>query len=445
MRGEADLAKREAMRMLTRYAFWAGLLVSILAIVVVIWILTLRTGPLLDSYRGDILFTPAEVTAFLAVIVAIPVAGLLGLWIWVVVAKPLSLGIVAGAAICLLVGPITAFGAAIYTNSQPPPGLLRTLDGQCGNVASLAFSPDGTTLISGGVDGSIRVWRLSVGALWTKLQEGVRRLQFENSPVAIVSLTFSPEGTLLASSARILPQQLRVWRTSDWTLLKTLEHPGPITSAAFSPDGALVASRAWDHLVRLWRTSDGTLLRSLEHPEPITSVAFSPDGALVASGARDLVVRLWRTSDGTLIRALEGHIQLGPNTPFDVAFSPDGTQLASGSNDGVRLWQVSDGALLHTLDTQASEVDFWPDGATLASYTLKHVNLWSVQDGKFLRSLTGSTRGGGPLWAFSPDGTVLASGSVRWQISQCPYVNPSLGLWPVQTATNGDKSEKRGP
>jgi WD40 repeat protein len=162
------------------------------------------------------------------------------------------------------------------------------------------------------------------------------------------------------------------------------------------------------------------------HTKGVHSVAFSPDGTLLASGQGgffgfDSVVRLWRVSDGTSLRTLEGYL----GTVNSVAFSPDGSMLASGADDKtVRLWRVSDGTSLRTLEGHSREVTsvaFSPDGSMLASGANdKTVRLWRVSDGTFLRTLEGHSREVTSV-AFSPDGSMLASGSgdktVRlWQL-----------------------------
>jgi hypothetical protein len=80
----------------------------------------------------------------------------------------------------------------------------------------------------------------------------------------------------------------------------------------------------------------------------------------------DYTIKLWRVSDGALLRTLEGHT--GGVT--SVAFSPDGSMIASGSGDGtIKLWRVSDGALLKTYDEETVNVypvAFSPDGLLLA-------------------------------------------------------------------------------
>ena len=85
------------------------------------------------------------------------------------------------------------------------------------------------------------------------------------------------------------------------------------------------------------------------HTGYVSSVAFSPDGSLIASGSWDHTIKLWRVSDGALVATLTGHTW----EVYSVAFSPDGSLIASGSEDAtIRLWRVSDGALLRTYDQE---------------------------------------------------------------------------------------------
>ena len=111
---------------------------------------------------------------------------------------------------------------------------------------------------------------------------------------------------------------------------------GIINRVVFSPDGSLlaVASSIGIYLYDAGNLAEG---RFIETNDWVSSVAFSPDGEVLASGSWDGTVRLWRVSDGAPLRTLEGHT----SEVTSVAFSPDGEVLASGSWDGtVRLWGV---------------------------------------------------------------------------------------------------------
>ena len=230
--------------------------------------------------------------------------------------------------------------------------------------------PDGSTLVSGGGDTTLRLWDVATG-------EPIRTL--EGHTDSVYSVAFSPDGSTLVSGGG--DTTLRLWDVATGRHLRTLEgHTDSVYSVAFSPDGTTLASGSWDRTLRLWDVATGAHIRTLSgHTGGVLSVAFSPDGSTLVSGGGDTTLRLWDVATGEPIRTLEGHTY----AVFSVAFSPDGSTLVSGGGDTtLRLWDVATGEPIRTLEGHTYavfSVAFSPDGSTLASGG-RDILLWEIPE-----------------------------------------------------------------
>ena len=210
-----------------------------------------------------------------------------------------------------------------------------------------------------------------------------------NHTGVVRSVSFSPDGTILASGSR---DGTKLWDVTRQNEIATLGgHAFDVSSVSFSPDGTILASASWDN-TKLWdvmrKANIATLVKFTDHTGVVStvvvmSVSFSPDGTILASGYRDGTVILWDVMRKANIATLEGHT----DAVHSVSFSPDGTILASGSRDStVKLWDVMRKANIATLEGHTDavrSVSFSPDGTTLASGSYDNtVKLWETLRGK---------------------------------------------------------------
>jgi WD40 repeat protein len=265
-----------------------------------------------------------------------------------------------------------------------------------GTIEEIAYAPDGQTLA---VATTLGVYVYDIQTL--------TELDFIQTKTPVLSLAFSPDGSMLALGLRNRPAELR--RASDGALLRTIEAESPanwVTSLAFSTDGEMLASARYNgEEVHLWRVSDGTLLRTLEgHAEDITAVAFSPDRTILASAAEDKTVRLWRLRSGQLLHTLETESIVN-----NLIFTPTGEHLVSHSNWGVAVWQVQSGMSLHRWDTSMRGVMVLPSGEIIAARLWEDsLQLIAISDSAELSTLGANLTAAYHI-AFSPGGHTLAA------------------------------------
>ncbi|SIO28820.1 RNA polymerase sigma factor, sigma-70 family [Singulisphaera sp. GP187] len=306
------------------------------------------------------------------------------------------------------------------------PRLLRSMEGHTGSVFSVAFSPDGTKILSGSGwpwgDRTLRLWDVASGVeirrfLTATDDPGAETHGPREVPGEVHSLAFTPDGRQALSGGTGGIVQL--WDLETGKEIRRLSgHTGTIYELAISPDGrrALTASR--DKTARLWDLASGREIHVLKgHTNWVRSVAFSPDGrrALTGSGPKDHTMRLWDLETGGQLKSLE---QAG--IVRGLAFTPDGVHAIAGINPelpdvpgAIHLWDLDRGVEVRRFDGHGfavTSIAMAPDGRQFLSTSYdRTIRLWDIASGRELYRLTGHQEW---VWtvAYSPRGDLAVSG-----------------------------------
>jgi WD40 repeat protein len=335
--------------------------------------------------------------------------------------------------------------------------LEATFFGHLGKVLAVAVAPDASALVSGGDDGTVKFWdvatRRATATRWGHPRN--REPDDVGDPTRLVrSVAFSPDGRLIASGGY---QVVRIWST-DADEKATLTVPGgDISALAFTPDSATLA--IGNERSICLRDVDTLLERCTPQvvDAPLNGLSFSPDGAWLAAavGPDGLVFsrtirpspteepenkRRSRISDAPSYdlgnsRRLFGHDGLVTG----VTFAPNGQLIATSGADGtLRLWEPRGGIVdqggpdfvLRDVPPTAA-VAYSPDSRCLAAGSADSIVLWDPRTRVEIARLANRS-GGIRRLAFSPSGTHLASASGDW-----PILIWTVGAQRVEFALNG--------
>ncbi|MBT4503870.1 MAG: WD40 repeat domain-containing protein [Gemmatimonadetes bacterium] len=307
---------------------------------------------------------------------------------------------------------------------------LFTLRGHDYWVESLAFSPDGKHLASGGDDEMVLIWDLDTG-------EEVDRF---HAYYDVHQVAFSADGRHLAwglgdpyTSWQEDNNKIGLYEVEAGEIIERLEgHRSAVTGVAFSADGRRLVSAGADSTVRIWDAESWQREKVIDVEDSAWRMALAANGRTLAIDGPENSVEIRDLESGRVIHVLKGH----SGGTKCLAFSPDGRYLASGGLDyKVKMWEVESGGLKweagglrYSWSTEEREghrgyvlaLVFSSDGRYLASGgEYRTVRLWEAETGTQVRVFGGAEppftliRGGHPdgvqALAFSPDGRYLAS------------------------------------
>jgi WD40 repeat protein len=333
------------------------------------------------------------------------------------------------------------YGTARLWSTDGEP--LKTLSGHERGIYTVAFSRDGKSVLTGSDDKTVRLWSAQTGAalgsplihdgrvraavfspdgkrvliasrdsarLWSVETSEPIGLPLRHS-ATVNAVAFNAEGTRAVTGGA--DKFARVWSLTGNTsvALLTMAHEDHVEGAVFSPDGKRVITRT-ARGVHFWSVETGEPDGfSIQHGAGIRAWALSRDGKLLVTGGSDNAARLWSVET----RRSLGSAMLHGDEVVSVAFSADGKLVLTGSWDKTaRVWSAQTGVplslpMLHS--ETVNEVAFSPDSRrVLSTFYSERTVVWSLTLSVEAERLPLEREGQTLAFAFSPDGTRLASG-----------------------------------
>jgi WD40 repeat protein len=285
--------------------------------------------------------------------------------------------------------------------------LLRTLNMPRGGSSAASLSADGSLLAVGG-DKDVYIYETTTGILQQKIQVNSSH---------ILSLALSPDARKLVTGSSWW-QPLELWSLDTGELIYTLSPEAAAENIILSRDGKVAVTNA-SEWVHIWQLSNGLMLKDLNMAQAVKPIpVIYRDNTFNASSDSQFTYRIGYQENGTYyiqlldaitgdqLKILEGELK---NRIWYSSFSPDQDLFAAGDEDGnVYVWDTKRGNLLYTLrHRNLSSMAFSPDGSILATGGSRTLKIINPNTGEIIKELYQSSEIIGIL--FSPDGKLLAS------------------------------------
>ena len=244
----------------------------------------------------------------------------------------------------------------------------QTIKAHKNGVSTVSFSSDGSTIASASWDRTVYLWDAATGK---------RKNSITKPSGNIRNVLFSPVDQLFSVATE---NSIYIWEVTPLQQ----KYPPIIFdqsglsngSVTFSPDGKIIASNRESHTIQMWDVETGSLIKNLKLKQHLWStrdIAFSPDGKTLASlNPKSITIDLWDVKKGVQKQSykdIQTLRQYGGSSLNRCEFNPDGKYLVAGSvNSTLSIWEVDSGYLFNTLNGLSHivrDLTFSQDGTTL--------------------------------------------------------------------------------
>lgn len=277
------------------------------------------------------------------------------------------------------------YGILLQRDASNGNDIGRLLEGHKDSISSVAYSFNGERIISGSSDGTLRLWDAKTG-------QSIGQ-PFQRHQGKVSSAAFSRDGARIVSGSD--DRTLRVWDANTGQLigqpLKGLTEA--VTGVAFSSDGARIVSIgvSFDIPLQLWDDNSDKFINQpfQDNHGPSSSVALNPDDMRIHFRGVDWIMRQWDVNTGQPIGPpLQAHSDLFFSTFAIAAATPDTMRMITGDIDGtLRLWHLNSGQSLTGHSQAISSVAFSRDGIRIASSSDDQtISLWEAETGNLIGS-----------------------------------------------------------
>jgi WD40 repeat protein len=240
----------------------------------------------------------------------------------------------------------------IFDNTGATPVIVDTIDTGTSYAFATDFTPANDRIAVGASSGKMNIYNLPGGSLFKSVAA---------HSGYVYSVAYSPDGAWLASGGA--DNKVKIW-TADGVLKFALAgHDHDVTSVKFTPDNAFLVTGGRDGNVKIWNTADGSIVRTIDaHNAEIKQVDVSADGSMIVSASSDQTSRIWNFQTGELLSTFGN---AGGGVVWSAVWSPDGSKIATGTSLGdVILWDVAGVSGANEHPDALPGVEIFPNPAT---------------------------------------------------------------------------------